>query len=168
MKIKACLTEREKSCLTWRENKHICHREDNLLFHSFDAVHIRMVTMSGLIRPEGGVNAKRKSCCTSVLIYLMDVPSVSKWRMWLGPSVTQLEGAGWLVALRVPGQELWQEGQRMIWRVLGNFHSLYANLWLKRGRRDSQVTQVALKGKVKAGSSQAIFSRIIFSLLAKE
>lgn len=67
-----------KSCLTGRENKHICHREDNLLFHSFDAVHITMATMSGLIRPEGGVNAKRRSCRTSVLIYLMDVPSVSE------------------------------------------------------------------------------------------
>lgn len=142
-----------KACLTGRENKHICHREDNLLFHSFAAFHIMMVTMSGLIRPEGGVNAKRKSWCTSVLIYLMDVPSLSKWRMWLGPSVTQIERAGWHVALRVPGQELWQEGQRMDWRVLGNFHLLCPNLWLERGRRDSQVASVTLKGKLKAGSS---------------
>lgn len=156
-----------KSCLTGRENKHICHQEDNLLFHSFDAVHITMVTMSGLIRPEGGVNAKRRSCCTSVLIYLMDVPSVSKWRVWLGPSVTQLERAGWPVALRVPGQELWQKGRRLVWWVLGNFH-LCANLWLERGKRDSQMTQVTLKGKIKAGSSQAILSRLIFRLLAKE
>lgn len=66
-----------KSCLTGKENKHICHQEDNLLFYSFDAVRVTMVTMSGLIRPESGVNARRRSCRTSVLIYLMDVPSVS-------------------------------------------------------------------------------------------
>jgi len=77
-KIGACLTEKEKSLLTGRQNKHICHQKDNLLFHFFDAVGIMMVTMSGLIRPESGVNAKRKSCRTSVLIYLMDIPSVTK------------------------------------------------------------------------------------------
>lgn len=67
-----------KACLIEKENKHICCQESNLLLHSFDAVHIMMVTMSGLIRPEGGVNAKIKSYYTSVLIYLVDVPSVSK------------------------------------------------------------------------------------------
>lgn len=154
-------------CLTGRKNQHICHREDNLVFDSFDAVHITMVTMSGLIRPESGINAKRRSCRTSVLIYLMDVPSVRKWRVWLGPSVTQLERAGWPVALRVPGQELWQKGQRLLRRVLGNLH-LFTNLWLERGRRDSQVTQVTLKGKIKSGSSQTIISRLTFSLLANE
>lgn len=74
--------------------------------HFFDTVHIMMVTMSGVIRPEGGINAKRKSYCTSVLIYLVDVPSVSKRRIWLGPSVTQIKRTGCYVALRVPGQEL--------------------------------------------------------------
>lgn len=126
-----------------------------------------MATMSGLIRPEGGVNAKRRSLSTSVLIYLMDVPSVSEWGVWLGPSVTQLERAAWPVALRVPGQEWWQKGQGLARTAPGNFHS-YANLGLETGKRDSQMTQVTLKGKIKAGSSQAIVSRLIFSLLAKE
>lgn len=80
-KILSHRKEKEKR-LIGKENKHIRHWEDNLLFHSFSAVRITMVTMSGLIRPGGGVNAERQSYHTSVLIYLVDVSLVSEECGW--------------------------------------------------------------------------------------
>lgn len=60
--------EEKLGATKWR-NKHIYCQKDNLLFPSFDVVHIMTVTMSGLIRPEGGINAKKKLLyiCSNIL-----------------------------------------------------------------------------------------------------
>lgn len=43
------------------------------IFANIFAAHIMITTMSRLIRPEGGVNAKRKSSSASVIISVVDV-----------------------------------------------------------------------------------------------